>query len=70
MSNYTNKTARGSDYLEAGFNTGLAWKESYHPGGPHCTRDSHRYPDSTRRDAENSDLWFRGFYKGLKKQKF
>ena len=67
MSNYTNKTSTGRDFYEAGFATGYSWTASYRPGGPWCTRDAQRYPDSTRRDAENSKLWFMGFDKGLKR---
>lgn len=67
MSNYTNKTATGRDYYEAGRETGRKWMDDYRPGGPWCTRDSQRYPDSTRRDEENAKLWFMGFDKGLKR---
>ena len=70
MSNYTNKTSTGRDYYEAGLETGSNWTDNYHPGGPWCTRDAHRYPDSTRRDAENAQLWFMGFDKGLKRMEF
>lgn len=56
------------DYYESGYETGVTWNQSYRPGGPYRTRDSFRYPDSTRRDEENSKMWFMGFDKGLKRQ--
>lgn len=58
--------------FQDGYNTGLAWKETYTPGGPWrfsaYSHESEAMQEKAERSQKIHDAWMAGFKAGLEKK--